>query len=120
MGRTVEDSDSVSYLVLVKILRLVRLARLVRLLRLKCFAELKVMVEGVLSGIRVLIWAIVLLGLCIFLLSVMFRMILGANRMEFSTLMRSMLTLFRCVTDGCTAFDGTPLQNYLHNMYGGI
>lgn len=30
---------------------------------------------------------------------------------EFGTLTESMLTLFRCFTDGCTAYDGTPLQD---------
>ena len=29
-----------------------------------------------------------------------------------------MLTIFRCVTDGSTAHDGTPLQQPLYEMYG--
>jgi len=39
-----------------------QLARLVRLLRFKIFAELKAMVQGVVTGLRVLFWAVVLLG----------------------------------------------------------
>merc|ERR1712154_139618 len=30
----------------------------------------------------------------------------------------AMLTVFRCFTDGCSAFDGTPLQHHLHLKYG--
>merc|ERR1740139_71329 len=103
---------------LIKMVRLARLARLVRLLRFKAFAELKMMVEGVFSGIRVLCWAIALLGMCIFLLGTICRMTIGDNRAEFATLTRSMLTLFRCFTDGCSAYDGTPLQGHLHAAYG--
>jgi len=65
----VDESDdvvNVEGLQLLKMLRLARLARLVRLLRFRAFQELKLMVEGVFSGIRVLAWAIVLLALCIF------------------------------------------------------
>merc|ERR1711879_30573 len=30
----------------------------------------------------------------------------------------SMLTIFRCVTDGCSGHDGLPLQDALYEMYG--
>merc|ERR1711937_728644 len=30
----------------------------------------------------------------------------------------SMLTVFRCVTDGCSAHDGTPLQVHVYEIYG--
>merc|ERR1719183_626006 len=115
-----EEAISVEGLQFIKMLRLTRLARLARLLRFKAFRELKLMVEGVVSGLRVLAWAIVLLGLCIYILGAVLRMTIGTKRAEFSTLARCMLTLFRCFTDGCSAYDGTPLQGHLHRMYGHI
>jgi len=103
---------------LIKILRLGRLVRLVRLLQFKAFNELRMMVEGVFSGLTVLFWALTLLAVCIFVLGTAARMIIGDNREEFSSMYISMLTIFRCVTDGCTAHDGTPLQNPLYELYG--
>merc|ERR1711957_280374 len=58
--------------------------------------------------------------MCLYFLGCVFRMTIGNARPEFSTMARSMLTLFRCLTDGCSAFDGTPLQSHLHDMYGHI
>merc|ERR1711982_220654 len=45
-------------------------------------------------------------------------MTIGDQLEEFSSLNISMLTLFRCLTDGCSAHDGTPLQKHLHDRYG--
>jgi len=111
---------SVEGVQLIKMLRLARLARLVRLLRYKAFHELRMMVYGVVSGMRVLAWAIVLLGMCIFILGCCMRMVVGEKRKEFATLFSAMLTLFRCFTDGCSAYDGTPLQGHLFYEYGVI
>eukprot|EP00929_Paragymnodinium_shiwhaense_P101266 TRINITY_DN6421_c0_g4_i1.p1 TRINITY_DN6421_c0_g4~~TRINITY_DN6421_c0_g4_i1.p1 ORF type:complete len:846 (+),score=238.92 TRINITY_DN6421_c0_g4_i1:173-2710(+) len=105
-------------LMLIKMLRLARLARLVRLLRFKIFNELKMMVQGVVSGVRVLCWAIVLLFFCIFLLGILMRKMVGEDQPEFSTLPAAMFSLFRCFTDGCVAYNGTPLQERLRFDYG--
>ena len=48
-------------LMMIKLLRLARLSRLVRLLRYEIFKKLKLMVGGVIAGVRVLHWAIFLL-----------------------------------------------------------
>merc|ERR1712224_1089595 len=85
----------------IKLLRLARLGRLVRLLRFKIFHELKMMVQGVVSGMRVLAWAIVLLLFVVFLLGIVCRNLLS-DQPEFSTVDRAMFSLFRCFTDGCT------------------
>jgi len=102
---------------LVTPLRLARLARLVRLLRFGVFADLRMMIVGILTGMHVLVWAIVLLALCIFSLGITLRLLLG-EQPEFRTLAQAMLTLFRCFTDGCAAYDGTPLASNLHARYG--
>ena len=49
-------------------LRLAKLGRLVKALRYPMFDELKDMLYGVVSGVRVILWAIVLLFGCIFFL----------------------------------------------------
>jgi hypothetical protein len=76
------------------------------------------MVQGVVSGVRVLCWAIVLLFFCIFVLGILMRKLVGDEQPEFSTLEAAMLKLFRCFTDGCTAYNGTPVQERLRYDYG--
>jgi len=112
---------------IIKLARLGRIARLVRVLRFKIFNELKMMIQGVIAGLRVLFWAIVLLFFFIYVLGVLMRKTLGdaehpdheyARHKSFETVSRAMFTLFRCFTDGCTSYDGTPLQSHLFDYYG--
>jgi len=114
-------------LTLIRMARFGRLARLVRILRFKIFQELKTMVYGVIAGLRVLFWAIVLLVFFIFLAGVIMRRTVGssenpeheyATRQAFETVPMAMFTLFRCFTDGCSAYDGTPLQVHLYGYFG--
>jgi len=105
---------------LIKMLRLARLLRLVRLLRFKMFAELRMIVQGVFAGIRVFGWAIVLLFFVIFLLGIVFRILVGDSEPEFSSLPKSMFTLFRCFTDGCDSYQGTPLTERLAAKWGSV
>jgi len=104
---------------LVKMLRLVRLARLVRALHYPIFDELKAMIYGVVSGMRVLFWALLLLFITIFFLGVVLNKIM-ADTPEISTVPMAMFTIFRCFTDGCSAYDGTPLSERLREEHGGI
>jgi len=99
-----------------------------RVLRFKIFSELKTMVNGVLNGMRVLFWAVVLLGFFIYCFGVFLRRTLGTMEPDdrearkyfqnFATLPWAMFTLFRCFTDGCSAPDGTPLQVHLAQELG--
>ncbi|CAE7189085.1 Scn11a [Symbiodinium pilosum] len=104
---------------LLKMLKLARLGRIVRLLKFKIFQELKLMIQGVFTGLRVLFWAVVLLFFSIYLLGVISRT-LFSNLPEFETVPAAMFTTFRCFTDGCAAYDGTPLQERLRHRHGGI
>jgi hypothetical protein len=123
-----ESSPSMdaSFLNLIRMLRLCRLARLLRLLRFPIFRELKLIVQGIVSGMRVLVWAIVLLYVFIFLLGIVCTQLIGRDAnspteiTEFDTLRDSMFTLFRCFTDGCSAYDGTPLPERLQIKYGWV
>jgi len=105
---------------IMKMLRMARLARIVRALQYPMFKELKQMVLGVIAGVRVLFWAIVLLGVCIFCLAVAMRTLMGEEEEELRTVPHAMLTTFRCFTDGCSAYDGTPLPERLFESYGGV
>jgi len=112
------DRPDLNPLMMIKMFRLARLARLVRILRFKIFYELKIMILGVFSGLRVLTWAIVLLVMLTYLVGVGMTYLVGLYEPEFRTVSQSMLTLFRCWTEGCAAYDGTPLVERLREKYG--
>ncbi|CAK9006155.1 unnamed protein product [Durusdinium trenchii] len=111
------DTGPVSAL---KMLKLARLGRIIRLLKFKIFQELKLMIQGVFTGLRVLFWAVVLLVGCMYLLGVVTKVLFGDFRIEFSTVPAAMFTNFRCFTDGCTSIEGEPLQDKLREEYGGL
>jgi len=112
------NRPDLSALITVKMLRLARLARLVRILRFKIFEDLKLMIFGIFAGLRVLTWAIVLLVLLVYLFGVALTNIFGKQELEFESVVASMFTLFRCWTEGCAAYDGTPLSERLRVRYG--
>eukprot|EP00930_Biecheleria_cincta_P040032 TRINITY_DN27463_c0_g1_i1.p1 TRINITY_DN27463_c0_g1~~TRINITY_DN27463_c0_g1_i1.p1 ORF type:complete len:672 (+),score=118.40 TRINITY_DN27463_c0_g1_i1:23-2017(+) len=99
-------------LMIIKLFRMLRILRVIRTLRFEIFKELKMMILGVYSGLRSLFWAIVLLIAIAFVLGVAARMFYSEYP-EFSSVDAAMFTLFRCFTDGCAAYDGTPLPERL-------
>jgi len=108
---------SAGSILLLKMFRLAKLGRLMKALKYGWFHELKDMIFGVVSGLRVLGWSFVLLVGIIFFLGVFMRVLCWEND-EFSTVPASMFTVFRCFVDGCSANDGTPLQERLRTRYG--
>eukprot|EP00930_Biecheleria_cincta_P070803 TRINITY_DN58406_c0_g1_i1.p1 TRINITY_DN58406_c0_g1~~TRINITY_DN58406_c0_g1_i1.p1 ORF type:complete len:715 (+),score=130.84 TRINITY_DN58406_c0_g1_i1:242-2146(+) len=111
------NQGEMSGFMLMRMLRLARLARLLKALRYAIFKELKLMVMGVISGLRVLAWAVVMLMVMLYVVGLMLNKLIGDQEEEFSTIMAAMSTLFRCFTDGCTAYNGTPLQERLRMTY---
>eukprot|EP00438_Fugacium_kawagutii_P021552 Skav208793 [mRNA] locus=scaffold478:2568:13390:- [translate_table: standard] len=101
-----------------KMLKLARLGRIIRLLKFKIFTELKLMIQGVFTGLRVLFWAVVLLIGCVYLLGVVSNTLFRDIHEEFKTVPRAMFTSFRCFTDGCSTYDGAPLQE-IEKLYRG-
>ena len=80
-----------------KMLKLARLGRIVRLLKFKIFQELKLMIQGVFTGLRVLFWAVVLLVGCMYLLGVVTRTVFSDyDEFATATLLCSSCC-FRCV-----------------------
>ncbi|CAK9036410.1 unnamed protein product [Durusdinium trenchii] len=93
------------------------------------------MVLGVISGMRVLAWAMVLLApwtkgktgkaavrvydvVLIFAAAIFFTSMFGESCLELRSVRFSMFTLFRCFTDGCVDYEGKPLSEKLHEIYG--
>ncbi|CAE7277253.1 Cacna1c [Symbiodinium natans] len=121
-GRDSSDAEAISSLNLMKVFRLARLARLIRALRFQVFHELKLIVLGVFSGLRVICWAIVLLVVLVYGIGIAMRNFVGDGPEgfpEFETVVAAMFTCFRCFTDGCSAYDGTPLSEHLRRAHGG-
>jgi len=112
------DNIDLKAMEFIRMLRLTRLFRLVRTLRFEIFYELKMMVLGVVSGMRVLFWAMVLLIVIIYATGVAAKNMIGAVEPEFNTVPAAMFSIFRCFTDGCNAYDGTPLTERLRNNHG--
>eukprot|EP00930_Biecheleria_cincta_P020769 TRINITY_DN15544_c0_g1_i2.p1 TRINITY_DN15544_c0_g1~~TRINITY_DN15544_c0_g1_i2.p1 ORF type:complete len:287 (+),score=10.54 TRINITY_DN15544_c0_g1_i2:158-1018(+) len=81
------------------------------------FAELKSMVVGFVSGLRALLWAQILLVVLLYAFGIALRQSIGDREPEFSTVPNAMFTLFRCFTEGCSAYDGTPLPERLRERY---
>eukprot|EP00931_Biecheleriopsis_adriatica_P008727 TRINITY_DN10986_c0_g1_i2.p1 TRINITY_DN10986_c0_g1~~TRINITY_DN10986_c0_g1_i2.p1 ORF type:complete len:488 (-),score=94.47 TRINITY_DN10986_c0_g1_i2:24-1487(-) len=114
-----KDASTVLYdMTLLKVFRLVRLVRTIRAIKNKMFSELSQIVMGISNGIVVLSWAIALLFGVIFVLAVVMRNLLDDSVVEFSSMPAAMFTLFRCFTDGCSSYDGTPLAEKLRAIYG--
>lgn len=111
-------SDIVRDMVLLKVLRLSRLMRILRALEFDFFSEVKLMIVGILNGMMVLFWAIVVLLVLIYVLGILMRNLVGGEIEEFRSVVDAMLTLFRCFVDGCSAYDGTPLADRLARAYG--
>lgn len=119
IGRLMDGgSNSPSGLALLKVLRLARLARLVRVMCFKAFKELKLMALGLFSGLKALFWAIVLLMAVVFTMSVVTESFFGEVVEEFSTIDRSMFTLFRCLTQTCETITGDPIPEALFSAFG--
>eukprot|EP00933_Yihiella_yeosuensis_P025887 TRINITY_DN20074_c0_g1_i1.p1 TRINITY_DN20074_c0_g1~~TRINITY_DN20074_c0_g1_i1.p1 ORF type:complete len:472 (+),score=45.82 TRINITY_DN20074_c0_g1_i1:168-1418(+) len=114
MATSLELNDVVG---LLKFMRLARLCRLVRLMRFSSVQELQVMVQGVLSGLKVLFWAIILLFFTVFLVGVICRKAFP-DEPEFADIPSATFTIFRCLTDGCDSYDGSPLTETLRSKYG--
>eukprot|EP00931_Biecheleriopsis_adriatica_P108017 TRINITY_DN8234_c0_g1_i1.p1 TRINITY_DN8234_c0_g1~~TRINITY_DN8234_c0_g1_i1.p1 ORF type:complete len:737 (-),score=131.14 TRINITY_DN8234_c0_g1_i1:86-2227(-) len=105
---------------ILKIFRLARLARLARVMRFKMFKELKLMALGLLSGLRALAWAIVLLMVVIYAISILASTFFADDLPEFRTVDAAMFTLFRCFTEACETYGGDPIPEYLFVHYGTV
>jgi len=120
-SESLEGAPSAS---LFRIVRLVKLVRLVRLLEGDTFKDLYAMVIGMLGGASTLGWAIVLFFLVIYVVSLLFREMLGNQPNDhiytsFRTVPKSLFTTFRCSFGDCNDQDGYPIFEHVGLAYGG-
>eukprot|EP00928_Gymnodinium_smaydae_P029546 TRINITY_DN22216_c0_g1_i1.p1 TRINITY_DN22216_c0_g1~~TRINITY_DN22216_c0_g1_i1.p1 ORF type:complete len:676 (-),score=131.29 TRINITY_DN22216_c0_g1_i1:134-2050(-) len=122
-----EESSSTPSLVLLRILRLTRIGRVLRLIHFKVFKELFTMLNGLVSGLRTLIWAFVILLFPIYTMSLMLTQFLGHSmtsdaliQEHFASLGTSMLMVFRCSVGDCSYGNGTPVIMHLVSEYGWV
>jgi len=129
-----------------RIIRVVRMGKMVRVLRIKALKELRIIINGLIGGLRTIVWAFFFLFFFILVLAIISKPVLSqpapdinceelpwgcenarrhlADRDRsqlFGTVWRCMFTLFRCfVGDGCDTTSGIPLMPILWDMYGGF
>mmetsp|Transcript_125907 Transcript_125907/g.235431 ORF Transcript_125907/g.235431 Transcript_125907/m.235431 type:complete len:639 (+) Transcript_125907:1-1917(+) len=136
----VTASSSTSEYTVVRIIRLTRVTRIFRLLNMSMFKEFADMVAAMCAGMKTLFWGMIFLLLLVYFGAVILTQTMGRNPIDvdsaspelrpmfvafedyreeyFSTVLRSMFTIFRCVTQDCTGFDGKPLILQLQEIYG--
>lgn len=119
--------EPTNYLILFRLIRLARFVRILRLFQFRIFKELLTMLSGLLSGLRTLVWAFVLLFFPIYLLGILLTTFIGKEATDqaleqesFGSLGASMFTVFRCTVGDCTFSNGTPVIMALTRKYGEI
>lgn len=112
---------------LLRLFRLLRLARLVRLIRM--FKELSLIVQGLLGGLSTLFWALVLYAGFAYTLAVLLTQAMKhGNDYEvlsvedsdelFGSVLKSMWTVFRCLSGDCQTHAAYPLTPLLEAQLG--
>eukprot|EP00928_Gymnodinium_smaydae_P000381 TRINITY_DN10149_c0_g1_i3.p1 TRINITY_DN10149_c0_g1~~TRINITY_DN10149_c0_g1_i3.p1 ORF type:complete len:635 (-),score=101.53 TRINITY_DN10149_c0_g1_i3:285-2189(-) len=99
---------------LFRMVRLIRIAKILRVMRLQAFADLTMMINGTVGGIKTLFWAMVLILVPTYIIALTFRETLGrsegAGSDSFKDIPSSFFTMFRCIVAGdCSQDEGRPL-----------
>eukprot|EP00928_Gymnodinium_smaydae_P024663 TRINITY_DN19893_c0_g3_i1.p1 TRINITY_DN19893_c0_g3~~TRINITY_DN19893_c0_g3_i1.p1 ORF type:complete len:737 (-),score=90.19 TRINITY_DN19893_c0_g3_i1:36-1925(-) len=76
------EKGTLGQLTLLRVARLLRITRLVRLFRIKALRELTLMLNGILSGLRTLLWSFVLLIFLVYALAVLMYQIMASWKEE--------------------------------------
>eukprot|EP00439_Symbiodinium_sp_Y106_P064331 s295_g10.t1 len=113
---------------LLRFCRLIRLVRIVKVFRLKFMKDLRLMVKGLVAGIRTLVLAFTLLVSVIYVIAGFATMSFGGITgvqvpgvdmdKYFYNLPMSMFTAFRCFTGDCVTDQGFPLTFLLSDEFG--
>ncbi|CAL1133738.1 unnamed protein product [Cladocopium goreaui] len=121
-----EASHALNGSSLLRLCRLVRLVRIIKAFRLKFMGELRLMVKGLVAGLRTLSLAFTLLFVVLYVISGFATMSIGTSKQTaalglepyFRTLPDSMFTAFRCFTGECVNDSGQPLHSLLAAEFG--
>ena len=89
-------SQSVKILTALRVIRIMRVIRFFRLM--KSFGQIRLIVSGLLSSLKTLIWVFVFMIVIIYMCSIFTTTQLGSVSDNFSTIPNSMLTLFQITT----------------------
>jgi len=118
-------SGSAQLMSLLRTVRLFRVLRVLRVLRLDIFKELKVMIQGMIGGMRTLMWSVMLITLPVYGLCLVLREELGKlgevghGASYFDSMPRSFFTVFRCIVIGeCADAGGRPIFVLVTERYG--
>ena len=121
---------------LLRFCRLIRLVRIVKIFRVKFMKDLRLMVKGLIAGIRTLALAFALLFAVLYVISGFATITLGHASSEedglhgnststddglhryFANIPESMFTAFRCFTGECINDNGQPIQALLAERWG--
>jgi len=82
------------------------------------------MVQGLIGGLRTLLWAMVLFFIIVYVIALLFRELFGRRKVEnvyefFDSVPRAMFTTFRCSFGDCSTAGGVPIFEYVQQEYGG-
>lgn len=116
--------------VIMRALRLFRIARVLRLARIPMFADLTLMVNGCLGGMKTLFWSQLLMALPLYVLALVFREAFGGKvgpddedtgPKGFQTVGLSFFTVYNCMVTGqCYTEGGAPIFVLLIKNWGHI
>eukprot|EP00439_Symbiodinium_sp_Y106_P042251 s331_g5.t1 len=127
VGGQESDMEATS---LLRFCRLIRLVRIVKIFRIRFMKDLRLMVKGLLAGIRTLALAFVLLFAVLYVISGFSAMTIGSHYDAmsltdgntlipyFRTIPDAMFTAFRCFTGECTTYAGEPIHYLLALEFG--
>lgn len=115
---------------LMRMLRLMRIGRILRVARLPIFAELLLMVNGCVAGLKTLLWSQLLLAVPLYMGALVARQALGNYPLDpevpdlngnkgFQTVTSSFFTMYRCFLGGeCYTENGVPIFLQVIRAYG--
>lgn len=113
---------------LLRFCRLIRLVRIVKVFRLKAMKDLRLMVKGLVAGVKTLVLAFTVLFTVLYVISGFATMTIGSSQKTidlglqryFLTIPDSMFTCFRCFTGECVNDSGQPIHAMLADAFGPI
>jgi len=130
-SNALEDTPPAS---MFRVARLLRLIRLMRMIRLDAFEDLIAMISGMIGGMGTLIWSVLLFLMIVYITSLLFREFFGSTmqavtcdggcnfdiKTYFSSVPRSMLTVFRYFFGDFTTIDGMNMLEAIQLSYGTV
>jgi len=122
---TMQENSDMFGASLLRFCRLIRLVRVVKVFRLNYMKELRLMVKGLVGGIRTLLLAFALLFAVLYVIAGFATMTIGRDSRtpgdlqgHFENIPQSMFTSFRCFSGECFADTGAPIASVMSAVFG--